>query len=126
MVRKEQYMILISRIYGEIPPGCRVLADRLWPRGIKKESIDFWAREIAPSNELRKWYGHASERYEEFRERYRRELDENQSAQELMALCQEQDVVLLYAAKEEERNNAAVLKEWLEDRMEKPRKESSL
>lgn len=109
-------MISISRVYGEIPAGYRVLADRLWPRGVKKENIDYWAKEIAPSNELRKWYGHIPERYEEFKEKYWAELDGNPETETLTAMCRGQDVVLLYAAKDEERNNAAVLKEWLESR----------
>ena len=109
-------MISISRVYGEIPPGYRILVDRLWPRGIKKESIDYWAKETAPSAELRKWFGHVPERYEEFREKYLKELDGNPAGQELMELCEGQDVVLLYAARDEERNNAVILKEWLESR----------
>ena len=109
-------MILISRVYGEIPPGYRILVDRLWPRGVKKENIDCRAKEIAPSDELRRWFGHVPERYEEFREKYLKELDGNPAAQKLMELCAEQNVVLLYAARDEERNNAVVLKEWLESR----------
>lgn len=111
-------MISISRVYGEISPGYRILVDRLWPRTIKKESIDYWAKEIAPSNELRKWYGHIPDRFEEFREKYQIELNRNPAVQPVILLCREQNVVLLYAAMDEKRNNAAVLKDWLEDRPE--------
>nr|WP_072515020.1 DUF488 domain-containing protein [Ndongobacter massiliensis] len=111
------------RIYE--PPaeadGFRILVDRLWPRGINKESakIDLWAKEIAPSNELRKWFSHIPEKYEEFERRYRLELESNSIAQKFRNLCiqkkQDHSVTLLYAAKNEKYNHAAVLKKWLEE-----------
>jgi len=113
-------MISISRVYGTIPPGYRILVDRLWPRGIKKDSIDLWLKEVAPSEDLRKWFDHIPERFDEFKRRYFEELDNNPATEELIGICNRQDVVLLYAAKDKERNNAAVLKEWLERMNIKP------
>ncbi len=101
----------------------RILVDRLWPRGIRKEDagIDLWLKEIAPSNELRKWFGHDQERYVEFAARYRQELEASPAAADFVVLCREklagQDVILLYAAKDEEHNNAAVLRKWLLEKL---------
>lgn len=114
--------LLCKRIYEPKAEndGFRILADRLWPRGIRKENagIDLWAKEIAPSPELRKWFGHDPERFQEFRARYLKELSGNQQAQNLSAMVNEKlqtsNVTLLFAAKDPERNNAIVLKEWLE------------
>lgn len=115
--------IRCKRIYDKTPiEGNHILVDRLWPRGISKDDagIDLWAKEIAPSNELRKWFGHDPEKYDEFAVRYRQELDDLPEATEFAALCWEQlvshDVILLYAAKDEEHNNAAVLRGWLLER----------
>lgn len=112
------------RIYDEKDaPGYRILVDRLWPRGIKKENvgINLWMKDIAPSNELRKWFGHDPEKYGEFAIRYRHEMDGNPAASEFASLCREklaaQNVILLYAAKDEEHNNAAVLREWLLEKL---------
>lgn len=112
------------RIYDKsVSGGFRILVDRLWPRGIRKEDagIDLWLKEIAPSNELRKWFGHDQERYEEFAARYRQELDTSSASVDFVALCREklvgQDVILLYAAKDEEHNNAVVLREWLLEKL---------
>ncbi len=109
-------MIFISRVYGDIPNGYRILVDRLWPRGVKKENVDLWLKDVAPSNELRKWFNHIPERFDEFREQYMDELENNPAADELLRLCDERDVVLLYSAKDEARNNAVVLEEWLRSR----------
>jgi uncharacterized protein YeaO (DUF488 family) len=114
--------LLCKRIYEpkEENDGFRILADRLWPRGIRKENagIDLWAKDIAPSAELRKWYGHDPERAEEFRSRYLNELSADPEAQNLKEIVKEKlltgNVTLLYAAKDTAMNNAAVLKEWLE------------
>ena len=100
--------------------GLRILVDRLWPRGIKMENamIDFWAKEIAPSNELRKWFSHDPEKYDEFKKLYTQELDTSEVSKKFETLCkkemQDQNVTLLYAAKNEKYNHAVVLKEWLE------------
>lgn len=112
----------IRRAYEEpgARDGLRVLIDRIWPRGLKKEdaAIDRWMKELSPSTELRKWYGHAPERFDEFRRRYRDELAENQAAlDELVALCRKGPVTLVFAARDVERSNAAVLKALLEERL---------
>ncbi len=113
-------MFGIKRVY-ETPfknDGTQVLVDRLWPRGIKKEEakIDYWMKEIAPSNTLRKWFAHKEERWQEFKSRYMKELkDKNELLKQLIDLG-EKKVTLLYAAKDEERNNAQVLLEILKNK----------
>jgi len=111
-------MIKIKRIYDPPVPedGRRVLVDRLWPRGLTKDEarIDEWLKEIAPSGDLRKWFGHDSARWEEFRKRYKGEL--NRHGVLLERLSREGSkgtVTLLFAAKDVEHNNAVVLKELL-------------
>lgn len=96
--------------------GTRVLIDRLWPRGLKKEdaAIDYWMKEIAPSDTLRKWFAHKEELWQEFKSRYMKELkDKNELLKQLIDLGKKKKVTLLYAAKDEERNNAQVLLEVL-------------
>lgn len=100
--------------------GERYLVDRLWPRGLKREEARLagWLRELAPSDELRRFFGHDPSRWEEFRERYRRELSRPDIApllEELRAKARSGTVTLLYAARDEKRNNALVLKELLEE-----------
>ena len=116
-----------KRIY-ETPAetdGFRVLVDKLWPRGMKKENakIDLWAKEITPSDELRKWFSHIPEKFDEFKKQYRQELSENSASRKFKDLCmqklQDYNVTLLYAAKSEKYNHAVVLKEWLEEHMRK-------
>ncbi|MBP3805361.1 MAG: DUF488 domain-containing protein [Oribacterium sp.] len=113
--------IKTKRIY-EVPDvndGIRILVDRLWPRGIKKESAEVkaWEKEIAPSNELRKWFNHDPEKYPEFRRKYMEELDASEDAEKLLEFVKEHiksdNITLLYAAKDEEHNNALVLMDWL-------------
>ncbi|NLF29564.1 MAG: DUF488 family protein, partial [Planctomycetes bacterium] len=97
--------------------GCRVLVDRLWPRGVAKAEakVDVWAKELAPSDELRRWFGHDPERWTAFRQRYRRELDDRQAAvTDLVESCPGRTLTLLYAARDETHNNAAVLKAFIE------------
>ena len=111
-------MVRSRRVYEEpmAEDGTRILVDRLWPRGIAKEKarIDEWLKEIAPSDELRKWFGHDPARWEEFRERYRRELDAKaELLDQLRGLTKKGTVTLLFAAKDEEHNNAIVLKEMI-------------
>jgi uncharacterized protein YeaO (DUF488 family) len=97
--------------------GCRVLVDRLWPRGLtkKKAAVDHWLRDIAPSNALRKWYGHEPSRWPAFKRRYRSELKrQDEAMQELRRLRREHGTVtLLFSSKEEQRNNAVALKGFL-------------
>lgn len=114
--------IRLKRVY-EAPSaedGTRVLIDRLWPRGLSKDSaaLDDWPKDVAPSNELRRWYGHAPERWPEFRARYTAELEQTGEALErLLKLCRQGRVTLLFAARDAERANAVVLKEVLEARL---------
>jgi uncharacterized protein YeaO (DUF488 family) len=108
----------IKRVYEkpEKSDGIRILVDRLWPRGLTKEKagIDLWLKDIAPSTELRKWFGHNPEKWKEFRKRYSAELKKNE---EQLSLLKDQvkkgSVTLVYGAKDEEHNEALVLKELL-------------
>lgn len=117
----------IKRIYDAPSPGDgrRIFVDRLWARGLTKEKaqLDAWDKELAPSTELRKWYGHDPEKFEEFRDRYRAELEANQDVLDFAEKIAEYDgtVTLLYGAKDGEHSNAAVLKEWLEEKNSKGR-----
>jgi len=110
----------LKRIYDQAEPsdGKRYLVDRLWPRGVGKAEarLEAWLKELAPSEELRKWYGHAPDRWGEFKRRYRLELkSEGKKALlgQLARECREGTVTLLYAAKDAERNNAVALREEL-------------
>ncbi|MET3029417.1 DUF488 family protein [Flavobacterium sp. UW10123] len=110
--------IVIKRVYGckKDDGTYRILTDRLWPRGIKKTDlqIDEWNREISPSPELRKWFDHKEERFEEFAKRYIGELDaKKQEVQRLRSIAQRTPLSLLYGAKDPLINHAAVLREYL-------------
>lgn len=99
--------------------GMRVLVDRMWPRGIKKTElhVDEWLKDLSPSTELRQWFGHDPEKYEEFGRRYRAELADgpaHEALQHLRNLHAHNDVILVFAAKDEQHNNATVLAEILE------------
>ncbi len=113
--------LFVKRVYAApaARDGCRVLVDRLWPRGLSKEraAVDHWFRELAPSNELRRWYGHDPEKWNEFRNRYRAELDADPAALEpLLRLMEtENTVTLLFGSREEKFNNAVALAEILQD-----------
>ena len=109
----------LKRVYlpAEETDGYRILVDRLWPRGISKEKakIDLWLKEVAPSNELRKWFGHDPERFNTFTERYKAELQASGALEELRQAIQEHpNATLLYVAHDEQHNNAVVLQELLE------------
>jgi len=111
-------MVKIKRIYEDPDPadGRRFLVDRLWPRGLSKDRacLERWLKEIAPSDELRRWFGHDPARWQEFRTRYRRELEaQGPLLDELLSLARKESITLLYAARDEEHNNAAVLRELL-------------
>jgi len=113
-------MIQAKRAYD--PPakgdGARFLVDRLWPRGIKKEElkIDGWLKEVAPSDDLRKWFDHDPDRWEEFRARYAKELDEKPEALDpIREAARQGDITLIFAAKDTEHNNAVALKAYLEE-----------
>lgn len=99
--------------------GCRVLVDRIWPRGVRKDQarIDIWLKELAPSTALRKWFGHDPAKWKEFEKRYFAELDNRGPAvEELVKLAKRGHVTLVYAAKDEAHNNATALKEYLVQR----------
>lgn len=112
-------MIHLKRVYeaSSKNDGLRVLVERLWPRGLTKEraAVDLWLKDIAPSPELRKWFGHDPARWEQFQERYRQELREKQDAVRLLKQrAKEGSVTLVYAARDEEHNGALVLKRFLQ------------
>ena len=111
--------IELRRVYDKTPPpkGYRVLVDRLWPRGIKKESLplDEWSRDVAPSTDLRKWFAHEPSRWRMFRTRYLNELKAKQDIlRHLRDVAKKRPLVLLYSAKDEERNQAVVIRDALE------------
>ena len=111
-------MIRLKRIYEQPSDqdGFRVLVDRLWPRGLRKDEvrIDLWLKEIAPRDELRKLFSHNPEKWEEVRKCYLEELElKEEYVQKLIDKAKETDLTLLYAAKNEDFNNAVVLKEYL-------------
>ena len=108
--------IKIKRVYAspDKDDGRRILVDRLWPRGLTKEkaSVDLWLKDIAPSTELRKWFGHDPSKWEEFKKRYLSELKGNSEPARLLKQEMEKGVVtLVYGAKDEEHNEARVLQE---------------
>lgn len=112
-------MIKVKRVYDPIEKddGIRILVDRLWPRGVKKDKIDIWMKEIAPSDELRKWFAHDPNKWEEFKARYFEELERNPKLSTLIKLVKEgKDITLLHAAKSPY-NNAVALKEYLEKKV---------
>ena len=107
----------IKRIYAPKAPddGVRVLVDRLWPRGISKRraALDLWLKDAAPSTVLREWFGHRPERWAEFQRRYREELRDSAAVEQLREISRAQRVTLLYAARDEEHNEAAALADFL-------------
>ncbi|MGH2594154.1 MAG: DUF488 domain-containing protein [Anaerolineae bacterium] len=112
-------MIQIKRVYD--PPkshdGARFLVERLWPRGMKKEAlrIDGWLKEVAPSDALRRWFGHDPAKWDEFRRRYMAELDGKRETWEpILQAARRRNVALLYSARDLEHNSAVVLKAYLE------------
>lgn len=112
-------MIRIKRVYGQNGPddGSRFLVDRLWPRGMKKENLllDGWLKDVAPSDELRRWFGHDPTKWEEFCRRYVAELEANSEAwRPLLNVSRKQNISLLYSAHDTEHNNAAALKLFLD------------
>ena len=112
-------MIRLKRVYeGEAPvDGVRYLVERLWPRGVKKESLHFdgWLKAVGPSTELRKWFGHDPEKWPEFRRRYFAELDQATEAwAPIREAASHGTVTLLYSSHDKEYNNAGALKEYIE------------
>jgi uncharacterized protein YeaO (DUF488 family) len=114
-------MIQIKRTYEPVrrQDGRRILVERLWPRGIRKETLaaDAWLKDVAPSTALRKWFGHRVERWDEFRRRYRKELNANpESWSSILAASKGGTVTLLYSAHDREHNGAVVLSQYLKER----------
>ena len=111
--------VQIKRVYEEpsTSDGKRILIDRLWPRGLTKEKakVDLWLKDIAPSTELRQWFGHDPSKWNEFKKRYHDELKKNREIiVKLIEQLKTGKVTLVYGAKDEEHNDAVVLKEYLE------------
>ena len=116
--------IKLVRIYDhEQPEGYRILVDRMWPRGMSKVKADLceWDKQIGPTNELRKWFNHEDEKFPEFKEKYIKELDENDFTPKFIETVKDKlksgDVLFLYGAKNREHNQAVVLKEYVESKM---------
>jgi uncharacterized protein YeaO (DUF488 family) len=112
--------VRVKRIYDPVEPddGYRVLIDHVWPRGVSRDhaNLDAWLRELAPSDELRKWFDHIPERFDEFRARYRDELnDHRERVEDLRGRARKGPVTIVYAARDREHNNAVVLAELLRD-----------
>jgi uncharacterized protein YeaO (DUF488 family) len=115
-------MIRIKRVYDAASPedGQRFLVDRLWPRGMKKEvlKINAWYKEVAPTNDLRHWYGHDPDKWCEFNERYFNELDSKPDTwHPLLEAARQGDITLLFSTRELERNNAVTLRAYLEKQL---------
>jgi len=115
-------MIQIKRVYHEASPrdGLRILVDRLWPRGLKKEDahVQEWRKDLAPSEALRRWFKHDPAKWSEFRRRYRKELGKDAIMEELRrlaALGKRKRITLVYGAADEEHNQAVVLKELIDE-----------
>ena len=111
--------IQLKRVYDppERTDGKRILVDRLWPRGLSRDSakVDFWTKNVAPSTELRKWYGHDPDKWEEFKSRYFAELRKNKDdVKHLLSYVGTGTVTFVYGSKEQHMNNAVALKEYLE------------
>ncbi len=114
----EKEGIVTKRAYDPASPedGARYLVERLWPRGLKKESlkIDGWLKDVAPSTELRKWFGHDPEKWDEFRQRYFQELRHHpEEIARLRESSKNSKVTLVYSARDTEHNNAVALKDFL-------------
>lgn len=111
-------MIRIKRAYDKPAPndGVRILVDRLWPRGVSKAKLKIvrWEKDIAPSTQLRQWFGHDPKKWTEFKKRYKVELKSHAvKRKELRALAKNKTLTLIYGAKDPEHNHALVLREWL-------------
>lgn len=115
-------MIQIKRAYEDAAPGDgeRFLVDHLWPRGLKKEAVKVkaWVKDVSPTTELRKWFGHDPAKWKEFERRYFAELDKEPEAwQPLLDAASRGKITLVFSARDEEHNNAVALKSYLEKRL---------
>lgn len=118
MSAKRKTDIALARVYDDEGKndGYRVLVDRIWPRGIRKEALDLdeWCKDVAPSSDLRKWFGHDPKRFDEFRDRYLEELDSSDEPQALLERAGDAArITLLIAAKDESHNHGIVLRDHL-------------
>ena len=114
----------IKRVYEQAADedGVRILVDRLWPRGVSKEraALSGWLKDVAPSPDLRRWWHHDPERFEDFARRYRTELDENPALEDLLSIVREHDrTTLVYAAKDPAVNHALILRDYIRQALEK-------
>ena len=114
----------IKRVYEQAADedGVRILVDRLWPRGVSKEraALSGWLKEVAPSPDLRRWWHHDPERFEDFARRYRTELDDNPALEDLLSIVREHDrTTLVYAAKDPAVNHALILRDYIRQALEK-------
>lgn len=114
--------ITLKSVYDEPAPGDgrRLLVDRLWPRGMRRERLrlEAWLKELAPSDELRRWFGHDPEKWAEFRSRYFIELEQRREAvEDLLGRIGQGNVTLVFAARDREHNNAAALRDYLQERL---------
>lgn len=119
-------MILVKRVYEKflITDGKRVLVDRLWPRGIRRNTpnVDIWLKNIAPTDELRKWYGHDPKKWVEFKRKYLEELKDNKTVDQLAYIIESTDPVTLVYASSDKKNNAIILQRFMEKRVKKDMK----
>jgi uncharacterized protein YeaO (DUF488 family) len=114
-------VIKVKRIYEPPEPddGMRILVERLWPRGVRRESaaIDLWMREIAPSHELRTWFSHDPSKWEEFKRRYWEEIKDRREFEELVELAKRGNVTLIFSTKSLNYNNAVALKQFIKEKL---------
>lgn len=119
-------MLKTKRVYEDVEDkdGYRILVDKVWPRGISKEDaeLDHWAKDIAPSDKIRKEFDHDEDKFDDFKENYLKELSDNEDAKDFIKRVKEKldagNVTLLYGAKDKEHNQAVVLKDWLKDKID--------
>jgi uncharacterized protein YeaO (DUF488 family) len=120
-----KHKLITARAYDDVTESnsFRILIDRLWPRGLTKEKLacDMWCKDIAPSNELRKSFGHDAEKFADFKKNYQKELNANPAKEDFLKTLktelEKHNVTLIYAAKDKEISNAAVLVEWLKKQL---------
>jgi uncharacterized protein YeaO (DUF488 family) len=123
-------MILIKRVYEKftVTDGKRVLVERLWPRGIRRNTanVDIWLKNVAPTDVLRKWFAHDPKKWVMFKQRYLKELSGNKTFDQLLLIASATDpVTLVYSAKDQKHNSALVLQRYLENALKKKRQKDS-
>lgn len=110
--------VKLKRVYEPVldEDGVRILVERLWPRGVSKEkaSLDHWMKELAPSTELRKWFGHEVSRWDEFQKRYAEELHaQDEQLEKLRSMARDEPITLIYSTRDQEHNGAIALREYI-------------